>query len=155
MNKFFDEKRLRRRKNGEKNKTKKTDENIGHYIIASSQLPECRPLERRTLVPISRPDHKIEPVAGTGLWQRKLLIMLFPIRKNEQPRMLQKKHNLLNNMRKKGKKTTTTTRSFLYIEKRKRKPNYSNTSENRVGVPTKGSGSTSTTWQPSARGATC
>ena len=30
----------------------KTDENSGHYIIASSQMPERRPLEHRTLVPI-------------------------------------------------------------------------------------------------------
>ena len=30
----------------------KTVENSGHYLIASSQPPECRPLERRTLMPI-------------------------------------------------------------------------------------------------------
>ena len=30
----------------------KTDENSGHYVIASSRLPEQQPLERRTLVPI-------------------------------------------------------------------------------------------------------
>ena len=33
---------------------KKTDENSGHYVIASSQPPEVRPLERRTLVPIDK-----------------------------------------------------------------------------------------------------
>ena len=30
----------------------KNDENSGHYVIASSRLPERRPLERRTLVRI-------------------------------------------------------------------------------------------------------
>ena len=30
----------------------KTDENSGHYVIASSRPPERRPLERRTLGPI-------------------------------------------------------------------------------------------------------
>ena len=45
-------------KNGEKNgkkkkKKEKTDENSGHYVIASSRPPERRPLERRTLAPIS------------------------------------------------------------------------------------------------------
>ena len=29
----------------------KTDENIGHYVVASSRQPERRPLEHRTLVP--------------------------------------------------------------------------------------------------------
>ena len=33
-------------------KKEKTDGNSGHYVIASSRPPECRPLERRTLVPI-------------------------------------------------------------------------------------------------------
>ena len=38
-------------KRGEKiEKKEKTDENSGHYVIASSQPPECRPLERCTLV---------------------------------------------------------------------------------------------------------
>ena len=41
----------RGKKNGEKKK-ENTDENSGHYIIASSRLPERRPLERRTLAPI-------------------------------------------------------------------------------------------------------
>ena len=39
---------------GEKERQKKkenTDENSGHYVIASSRLPERRPLERRTLAP--------------------------------------------------------------------------------------------------------
>ena len=40
------------KKTGEKTEKKeKTDENSGHYVIASSQPPERRPLERRTLVP--------------------------------------------------------------------------------------------------------
>ena len=39
------------KKTGEK-KREKSDENSGHYVIAGSQLPERRPLERRTLVPI-------------------------------------------------------------------------------------------------------
>ena len=30
----------------------KTDGNSGHYVIASSRLPECQQLERRTLVTI-------------------------------------------------------------------------------------------------------
>ena len=40
-------------KTGEKKtgKKEKTDENSGHYVIASSRLPERRPLERRTLAP--------------------------------------------------------------------------------------------------------
>ena len=38
---------------GEKNggKKEKTDENSGHYVIASSRPPERRPLEHRTLAP--------------------------------------------------------------------------------------------------------
>ena len=32
-------------------KKEKTDENSGHYVIASSRPPERRPLERRTLAP--------------------------------------------------------------------------------------------------------
>ena len=41
-------------KNGRKNvkKEEKNDENSGHYVIVSSGPPECRPVERRTLVPI-------------------------------------------------------------------------------------------------------
>ena len=40
-------------KNGKKKREKKenTDENSGHYVIASSRPPERRPLERRTLAP--------------------------------------------------------------------------------------------------------
>ena len=44
----------KRGKNGkktEKRKKKNTDENSGHYVIASSRPPERRPLERRTLAP--------------------------------------------------------------------------------------------------------
>ena len=37
------------KKTGEKKE--KTDENSGHYVVASSRPPERRPLERRTLVP--------------------------------------------------------------------------------------------------------
>ena len=43
-----------RKKNGEKNgkeKEEKTDENSGHYVVASSRPHERRPLERRTLAP--------------------------------------------------------------------------------------------------------
>ena len=36
----------------EKKKGEKTDDYSGHYIIVSSRLPERRPLERCTLVPI-------------------------------------------------------------------------------------------------------
>ena len=41
------------KKNGKKRgeKKEKTDENSGHYVIASSRPPERRPLERRTLAP--------------------------------------------------------------------------------------------------------
>ena len=44
---------------GEKNgknggEKEKTDGNSGHYVIASSQPPERRPLECRTLVPSVR-----------------------------------------------------------------------------------------------------
>ena len=35
-----------------KKKKEKTDENSCHYVIASSRLPERRPLERCTLAPI-------------------------------------------------------------------------------------------------------
>ena len=38
------------KKNGKKKEKEKTDENSGHYVIASSWLPERRPLERRTIV---------------------------------------------------------------------------------------------------------
>ena len=43
---------------GKKTK-KKTDENSGHYAIASSRPPERRPLERRTLIPTFEISHKI------------------------------------------------------------------------------------------------
>ena len=39
-------------KNEENGGKEKTDENSGHYVIASSQRPERQPLEHRTLVPI-------------------------------------------------------------------------------------------------------
>ena len=40
------------KKTGKKEEREKTYENRGHYIIACSRPPECRPLERRMLVPI-------------------------------------------------------------------------------------------------------
>ena len=43
---FYEKSRRRRKK-------EKTDENSGHYVIASSRAPERRPLERRTLMPKS------------------------------------------------------------------------------------------------------
>ena len=44
----------KKKKAGEKGEKKeKTDENSGHYVIASSRPPKRRPLERRTLAPIS------------------------------------------------------------------------------------------------------
>ena len=48
---------MRKGRDGEKNEEKtkkqeKTDENSGHYVVASSRPPERQPLERRTLVPI-------------------------------------------------------------------------------------------------------
>ena len=41
----------RGKKTGKKKEKEKTDENSGHYVIASSRPPERRPLERRTLAP--------------------------------------------------------------------------------------------------------
>ena len=43
------------KKRGGKKREKKenTDENSDHYVIASSRPPERRPLERRTLAPIT------------------------------------------------------------------------------------------------------
>ena len=43
---------MRKGRDGGKKK-EKTDENSGHYVIASSRPPERRPLERRTLAPKS------------------------------------------------------------------------------------------------------
>ena len=43
------------KKTGKKKKREKTDENRGHYVIASSRPPERRPLERRTLAPKEDP----------------------------------------------------------------------------------------------------
>ena len=45
---------MRKGRDGEKKtgeKKENTDENSGHYVIASSRPPERRPLERRTLAP--------------------------------------------------------------------------------------------------------
>ena len=45
---------MRKGRDGEKNngkKKEKTDDYSGHYVIASSQPPDRRPLERHTLVP--------------------------------------------------------------------------------------------------------
>ena len=44
----------KKKKKGKKTgkKKEKTDDYSGHYVIASSRPSECRPLERRTLVPI-------------------------------------------------------------------------------------------------------
>ena len=51
-------KKTGKKRGGKKQKTGKTgkkkentDENSGHYVIASSRPPERRPLERRTLAP--------------------------------------------------------------------------------------------------------
>ena len=55
LNKFFDPSTpsMRKGRNGGNNgkKAEKNDENSGHYVIASSQPPEHRPLERRKLLP--------------------------------------------------------------------------------------------------------
>ena len=55
----------RKKKRGKKRE--KTDENSGHYVIASSRPPERRPLERRTLAPIGSPAHleKIQTLTVT------------------------------------------------------------------------------------------
>ena len=53
------------RDGGEKNggeKGEKTDDYSGHYVIASSQPPKCQPLERRTLVPITKKKNFIESI---------------------------------------------------------------------------------------------
>ena len=55
-------------KKGEKmgKKGEKTDDYIGHYVIASSWPPERQPLERRPLVPIlSRVYMKLEARSHT------------------------------------------------------------------------------------------
>ena len=54
MSKGRDGEKKRGEKNGKKKRGKKekTDGNSGHYVVASSRPPECRPLERRTLAPI-------------------------------------------------------------------------------------------------------
>ena len=61
LNKFFDPSTpsMRKGREGENKygKKEKTDENSGHYLIASSRPPERRPLERRTLAPINRFGH--------------------------------------------------------------------------------------------------
>ena len=41
-----------KKKRGKKKKKENTDENSGHYVIASCRPPERRPLERRTLAPM-------------------------------------------------------------------------------------------------------
>merc|ERR1711954_296698 len=55
LNKFFDPSTPSMRKGRDEKKREKkrekTDENSGHYVIASSRPPERRPLERRTLAP--------------------------------------------------------------------------------------------------------
>ena len=62
LNKFFNPSTPSMRKGRDGGKTGKmggekkkenTDENSGHYVIASSRPPERRPLERCMLVPIS------------------------------------------------------------------------------------------------------
>ena len=51
MRKGRDGEKWERKKKREKKEN--TDENSGHYVIASSRPPERRPLERRTLAPKS------------------------------------------------------------------------------------------------------
>ena len=53
MRKGRDRGKKKREKN-KREKKEKTDEKSGHYVIASSRLPERRPLERQTLAPILR-----------------------------------------------------------------------------------------------------
>ena len=59
---------MRKGRDGEKDegkkweKKEKTDENSGHYVIASRRPPERRLLERRTLAPINcRPQEILAP----------------------------------------------------------------------------------------------
>ena len=55
---------MRKGRDGEEKKTggkkEKTDENSGHYVIASSRPPEHRPLERCTLAPIEKLEYDTE-----------------------------------------------------------------------------------------------
>ena len=53
MRKGRDREKKKREKEKREKKREKTDENSGHYVIASSRPPERRPLERRTLAPNS------------------------------------------------------------------------------------------------------
>ena len=56
MRKDRDGEKNGKKRGGEKRGEKeKTDENSGHYVIASGRPPERRPLERRTLVPTCSP----------------------------------------------------------------------------------------------------
>ena len=51
------------KKRGGKKEKEKTDENSGHYVIASSRPPERRPLERHSLAPkvdLIEADQKLE-----------------------------------------------------------------------------------------------
>ena len=50
MRKGRDGEEKKREKTGGRKK-EKTDDYSGHYVIGSSRLPECRPLERRMFVP--------------------------------------------------------------------------------------------------------
>ena len=45
----------KKNRGGDGEKTEKDRWNSGHYVIASSRLPERQPLERRTLVPKTAP----------------------------------------------------------------------------------------------------
>ena len=54
---------MRKGRDGEKREKRGgTDENSGHYVIASSRPPERRPLERRTLAPIQHQQQKPQEV---------------------------------------------------------------------------------------------
>ena len=55
---FYEKRSLQRGKKWGKKREKKekTDENSGHYVIASSRPPKRRPLERRTLAPKTKND---------------------------------------------------------------------------------------------------
>ena len=57
-------------------KEEKTDENSGHYVIASSRAPERRPLERRTLAPKDNSKQSVFRSRKLGYFQRWLEILV-------------------------------------------------------------------------------
>ena len=59
------------KKNGGKKRKEKTDENSGHYVIASSRPLERQPMERRTLAP------KVEKITNNMLQDTRPKLLLW------------------------------------------------------------------------------